>query len=154
MDQQLSTSLDCLQLRLALMRDLASSLKQVQTAVVRSDVGGIDRHTARQRDLCESLGHLETPTMRLSQRWNNWERLPQDAISPEALRRWKALVQELVQVEMQVSELNLVYAALLRRAQRTLRIFMRVLESSACTYAPPKCSPALAPPTRQEASHA
>ncbi len=154
MDQQLSTSLDSLQLRLALMRELARSLEQVQIAVVRSDVAGIDRHTARQRDLCASLRHLETGATGLLQGKSNGERLPEDAASPEALVRWKALVQELAQVEMRVSQLNLVYAALLRRAQRTLRIFMRVLESSAGTYAPPKCSPAPAPPAQQEASHA
>jgi hypothetical protein len=48
MDQELTTSLQLLERRLALMRDLANSLEQVQSAVVRSDLGGINGHTARQ----------------------------------------------------------------------------------------------------------
>jgi len=48
MDQELTTSLQLLERRLALMRDLANSLEQVQSAVVRSGLGGINGHTARQ----------------------------------------------------------------------------------------------------------
>ena len=52
-----------------------------------------------------------------------------------------------------MSQLNRVYAGLLRRVQSTLRIFIRLLASSANTYAPPAGAPAMASSRLQEASH-
>jgi flagellar biosynthesis/type III secretory pathway chaperone len=162
MDQELTTSFGLLERRLALMRELASSLEQVQTAVVRSDLRGINGHTARQRELWAALRQLETealgrpprnPIAEQSREQKIWVQLPEDAVSPQVRQRWKALAQELTQVEMRVSQLNQVYGALLRRARRTLQIFMRVLASSAITYAPPKREPAIAPSTFPEVSH-
>jgi flagellar biosynthesis/type III secretory pathway chaperone len=162
MDQELNTSFNLLERRLALMRELASSLEQVQTAVVRSDLSKIDGHTIRQRELCETLRRLEpevlarTPYNRVSDPYREhkiWVQLPDDRVSPEVRQRWNRLAQELTQVETQVCQLNQVYGALLRRAQRTLQIFRRVLAGSANTYAPPKCAPAIAPSSLQEVSH-
>ena len=81
----------------------------------------------------------------------SWTGSAQDAVSPPVRQRWEALDLELIEAEMQVSHLNRVYAALLRRAQRTLRIFIRLRASSANTYTPPKG--ARAPSPLQEASH-
>jgi len=162
MDQELTTSFDLLERRLALMRELASSLEQVQTAVVRSDLSKIDSHTVRQQELCETLRQLEAealgrPPYNLisdqSRKQKIWAQLPQDGVSPLVRLRWKTLAQDLTRVETRVSQLNQVYGALLRRAQRTLQIFMRVLASSANTYAPPKCAPAIAQSSLQEVSH-
>jgi flagellar biosynthesis/type III secretory pathway chaperone len=162
MNQELSSSVDLLERRLALMRQLANSLEQVQTAVVRSDLGGIDGHTVRQRALCEALCQLESealgrrpcnPITDQNRHLTAWTKLPEEAVSPQVSQRWKTLAQELTQVEAQVGQLNRVYGALLRRAQRTLQIFIRVLASSANTYAPPKCAPAIAPLALQEVSH-
>ena len=160
MDQELKPSFELLERRVALMRELANSLEQVQTAVVHSDLRGIDGHTVRQQELCESLRQLErealgfrTPVEDQSRKLNLWAQLPGDAVSSQVRERWQTLAQELTQVEMRVSQLNRVYGALLRRAQRTLQIFMRVLASSANTYTPPKCAAAIAPSTFREVSH-
>lgn len=159
MDQELTTSLQLLERRLALMQDLANSLEQVQTAVVRSDLGGINGHTARQGELCEALRQLESEAVQIRNpiggvlpKQNIWAQLPED-VSPQVRERWQTLAQELTQVELRVVQLNRVYGALLRRAQRTLSIFMRVLASSANTYTPPECRPASAPSRLQELSH-
>jgi flagellar biosynthesis/type III secretory pathway chaperone len=161
MDQELNLSCELLERRLALMRELANSLEQVQTAVVRSDLRGIEGHTARQRDLCQTLRQLEGEALALPfrnpiadrSRSQKISAQPDDAVSPQVRQRWNALAQELTQVETQVAQLNRVYAALLRRVRRTLQIFMRVLESSANTYVPPKCAAAIAPSRLREASH-
>jgi hypothetical protein len=151
MDQELTASFELLTRRRDLMRELADSLQQVQTAVVRSDLRGINGHTARQRELCEALRQLasqafEPPDCRGSRPRKTWVRLPEGVVSLEVRQRWTRLTEELTEVEMQVSQLNQVYGALLKRAQRTLQIFLRVLASSANTYAPPKWEPAIPEP--------
>ena len=162
MNQELTTSFELLERRLALMRELASSLEQVQNAVVRSDVPGIDGHTVHQRQLCQALGQLESEALRhppctatagKSRNQMVGMQLPENTVSPLVQQRWKMLAQELIQVEIRVSQLNQVYGALLRRARRTVQIFNRVLTSSALTYAPPKPEPAIVQSTFQEVSH-
>jgi hypothetical protein len=160
MDQELNPSFELLGRRLALMRQLASSLEQVQNAVVRSDLRGIEGHTARQREICEALRHLENEALESSPREagfgesgkrNIWTQLSEDAVSLQVRQDRKTLTQDLAQVEMRVIQLNQVYGALLRRARRTLQIFGRVLASSANTYALPK--PEIPRSTLQEVSH-
>jgi hypothetical protein len=165
MDQELTASFDLLEQRLALMRELARSLEQVQTTLVHSDLRGIECHTARQRELCEAL-RLESevqsevtatkssnPTSADSPKRTTWAQIPEGVVSLVVRQRWEILAQDLTLVEMRVRHLNLTYGALLRRAQRTLQIFMRVLASSANTYARPACAPAIAPSTMREVSH-
>ncbi len=170
MDQELPAAFDLLDQRLALMRELARSLEQVQTTLVHTDLRGIECHTARQRELCEALRQLESEVQTEAQtevtgtRPSNlitgesrnrkiWVRPPEGAVSPVVRQRWETLAQDLTLVEMRVHHLNLTYGALLRRAQRTLQIFMRVLASSAITYARPHGAPAIAPSTMREVSH-
>jgi hypothetical protein len=181
MDPELTNSWDLLQRRLALMRQLASSLEQVQTAVVRSDLCGIDGHTVRQRELCEALGQLEAEALGQSFLRSTRSSIPSAsgkgntgtgndeqndknndkagmlwgdaAVSPEIRQRWESLALQLNQAESRVNQLNKVYAALLRRAQRTLQIFMRVVASPENTYSAPKGVHVMAPSTMQEGSH-
>jgi hypothetical protein len=162
MNEELKNSFHLVERRLALMRALASSLEQVQSAVVHSDLGGIDSHTARQRELCEALRLLEREALKRvprnliptqSRRQNILAQLPENAVPAHVRERWQTLAEELVQVEMQVSQLNRVYGALLRRAQRTIEIFMRMRASSANTYAAPKCAAAIVQSRLQEATH-
>lgn len=162
MDQQLTTGIELLQRRLALLRDLAASLEQVQTAVVRSDLRAWDGHTARQREICEALRHLEAEAFgnpagaaaaSKSRDQKAGMGLPEGAASAEVRERWKMLAKDLSQVELEVSQLNQVYGALLRRAGRTVQIFARVLASSAITYAPPKPFEATVQPAFREVSH-
>lgn len=160
MDQAFNPSFESLQRRLVLMQELANSLQQVQSAVVGSDLSAINGHTMRQRELCDALRQRESemPGMQSSSRGplrqrNHWAQLPQDAVASDVRERWQTLSEELIQVELRVSQLNRVYGALLRRAQRTLQIFMRVLASSANTYTPPKGASIIAPATAREVSH-
>ena len=161
MGQEFNPSFELLERRLSLMRELAISLEQVQTAVVRSDLNGIDGHTMRQREICDALCQLESealgfrnPIEDKARKRNIWAQLPVDAVSSSQVpARWQTLAQELSQVEMHVAQLNRVYGALLRRAQRTLQIFLRVLASSANTYAPPNPAAAMAPSKFREVSH-
>lgn len=160
-DQEIIAGLELGNKRLDLLRELASSLQLAQAAVVRSDLSGIDSQTGRQQELCYALRQLESVGLRLPgttvaggpRKANRWAELPGIDLAPGVRQRWDALGRELQQVEMQVDHLNRVYAGLLRRAQRTLRIFLQLLASSANTYTPPKCVPARAPSKLQEGSH-
>jgi hypothetical protein len=160
MDQELTTSFELLERRLALTRELTVSLEQIQGAVVRSDLPGINGHTMRQGEICEALRQLEfealqhPPCTVIASKSRNQKvgmQLPEDAVSPLIQQRWKTLAQELNRVEMRANQLNQIYGALLRRARRTVQIFNRVLDSSAITYTPPK--PAIAESTFHEVSH-
>jgi hypothetical protein len=162
MDQEFRPVFELLQRRLALMRQLAVSLELVQSAVVHSDRSAIDGYSAEQRGICEALRQIEieacgrtlhSPLGSGSSEQKNRVRLPEGAVSPQLQQSWQALSNELSEVELRVSQLNRVYGALLRRAQRTLEIFMRVLANSANTYAPPKCAATIAPSTMQDLSH-
>jgi flagellar biosynthesis/type III secretory pathway chaperone len=162
MDQVLTTSFELLERRLALMRDLAGSLERAQSAVVLSDLPGMDGHTARQGEICKALRLLEAEALQHpactaissgSRSRKVGMQLPEDAVSPLVRQRWKRLAQDLTQVEIRVRQLNQVYGALLRRARRTVQIFNRVLASSATTYAPPKPEFATAQLPFQEISH-
>jgi hypothetical protein len=162
MDQELFTTFELLQGRLALMQKLATSLELGQAAIVRSNLAAITSHTARQEELCEAIRQLENEALRLSACTSNagvvrnpkfLKRLPESGASGFAQRRWSAVAQQLTEVEMQVGQLNLVYGALLRRAQRTVDIFCRVLACSAITYAPPKYEAAMAQAEFGEVSH-
>ncbi len=108
--------------RLGLMRELTSVIEQANTAVMKSDLRGIERLTARQRELCNVLRAVEAQTM----------------FQGCHSQRQSILVDELVVAAKQVRDLNREHAALLRRARRTVDIFCRVLASSAVTYSPPK----------------
>ncbi len=160
-DQEIIAVLELGNKRLDLLRELASSLQMAQAAVVRSDLSGIDSQTGRQQELCYALRQLESAGLRLpgtavageSRKQNTWAQLPDIDLAPGVRQRWDALGRELQRVEMQVDHLNRVYAGLLRRAQRTLRIFIQLLASSANTYTPPKCASLMAPLKLQEASH-
>jgi len=162
MDQEFTPVFDLLKRRLALMRQLAVSIEQVQSAVVHSDRSAIDCYSAEQRGICEALHQIEiealgrtldSPLDGASRERKNRVRLPEGAVSPQLQQRWQALAKELGEVETRVGQLNRVYGALLRRAQRTLQIFMRVLANSANTYAPPKCAATIAPSTLRDLSH-
>jgi len=147
MAQEPSLSFQLLERRLALMRDLASSLEQAEAAVVRSDVASVDRHRVWQQQLCAALGALDAEARRfrlcavtenVPAVQKNWMPSPGSGVPPHIRQRWNALALELTKAEAQVRHLNRVYGALLRRARRTVEIFCRVLASSAVTYVPPK----------------
>jgi len=102
---------------LTLLREMAGSLSQSKAAILSSDLAGLEFQTERQRELCRRWTTLSSLAQPLAGR----NALPDDlsAAALEAGRRLRA------------------YAALLRRAKRTVGIFCRVLATSEVTYAPP-----------------
>lgn len=139
MIQEACASQEPLTRRLDLMRQLAESLLLAQAAVIQSNVRELEVQTARQRMLCDELkqplpdsrrrevSHKARPSEREARRAGTADRADD---SSNTLRR------ELAEVERQVAGLNQTYAALLRRASRTVEMFCRVLASSDLTYAP------------------
>ena len=109
--------------RLGWLRELAVSLQQARAAVLSSDPRRLALETARQRELCAALG--QSPGLG----------------SCTAEQRWNSLLRETIELEIQVFRLNREYGALLARAQRTVKIFCRVLANSQATYLPPEPEP-------------
>jgi hypothetical protein len=106
--------------KLALLRALADSLQQAQSALATATPAQLDQQTARQGELCRQLRALPTPFQ---------------SSQPEAHFK---LAGELQETARRVGELNRKYAALLRRRRRTVDIFCRVLATSGTTYPAPR----------------
>jgi|HubBroStandDraft_6_1064221.scaffolds.fasta_scaffold123360_2 hypothetical protein len=107
--------------RLALLRALADSLEQAQSALATTTPAILDFHTARQQGLCRQLQALA-------------DGIPDGAPAQTPTR----LADDLQETARRVANLNRKYAALLRRRRRTVEIFCRVLVSSGTTYPAPK----------------
>jgi hypothetical protein len=107
--------------RLGLLRAVADSLEQAQAALATTTPEKLDRHSARQRELCAQLCALATG-------------LPDGPYT----RTYAGLANDLQETARRVADLNRKYAALLRRRRRTVDIFCRVLASSGTTYPAPK----------------
>jgi hypothetical protein len=107
--------------RLELLRQLAGSLDLSQAALATTTPAKLDHHTARQQELCRELRALA-------------HGFPDEAQAQTPSR----LADDLQETARRVRDLNRKYAALLRRRQRTVDIFCRVLASSGTTYPAPK----------------
>jgi hypothetical protein len=121
-----------LERRVNLLRQLADSLRRSQAALLTPDYNEIPVQTKAQQYLCQELRRLAR------------DQPSGSAGSPAAPAeaREKALTGELQRLQAQVADLNRRYAALLRRAQRTVNILCRVLQNSELTYVVPAPSPA------------
>jgi len=106
--------------RLGLLRQLADSLTLTQAALATITPATLDRHTARQQDLCQQLRTLTAG-------------FPGGA----PVRTSAGLADDVQETVRRVGDLNRKYAALLRRRRRTVDIFCRVLASSGTTYPAP-----------------
>jgi len=106
--------------RLGLLRALAGSLEQAQASLATTTPETLDRHTARQQELCRQLRSLAS------------------GFSEPRSRPHAGLADDLQLAAKRVGDLNRKYAALLRRKRRTVDIFCRVLASSGTTYPAPK----------------
>jgi flagellar biosynthesis/type III secretory pathway chaperone len=128
MDPARSASLDRLQQRLGLMRELAGSLEQAQAALLAGQLAPLEHYTAEQDELCARL-------RRLGEAGPGANGSLANSSSGPAGARWHGLWQELRSIERQVHQLNRVHAALLRRAQQSLSMVSRLLASCDSTYA-------------------
>lgn len=139
MDQDFSSTNDVLERQIGLIRELAGSLERAQAAVLNSDVAQICAQTILQQKLCGELQRLG----KFSPEHSSLARMvtpahPADAATLHPLsQRQQSLLTELRETGKRVERLNRDYAALLRRARRTVDIFCRVLANSGVTYLPP-----------------
>lgn len=113
--------------RLSLLRELAVTLAEAQTAVLRSDLGEIKRCTQEQQHICAALRQIE-----------NRSALSDDGQRAESELSGEELIAQVQQAAARARHLNRIYLALLRRARRTVDVFCHVLAASAITYAPPR----------------
>lgn len=109
--------------RIALLQELAEELQGAQPALTRDEVEALERHTVRQNELCNALREQESA------------RAFGSRSNPTSTRI--EVQQEMLNLETRVRRLNRVYAALLRRATRSLVIMQRCLEGSAAVYSRP-----------------
>jgi hypothetical protein len=122
------------QRRIELLRELASSLRLAQGAVLKSEPGQMNAQTRRQHELCDELRRLMNGGV-VARHMSMESGLPSSSASARVRRE---MVQvELAEAAKQVDGLNRVYGALLRRARRTAEIFCRILVNSGVTYLPP-----------------
>ena len=130
MDQS-SHHLQLLEQRISSMQALGKTLELTQAAVAQRDLSVLEQQTRRQREICQSLrANAENLAGSLK------PAAGEEAGSEFASRR-RMLREQLAAVENHIRELNRSYAALLRRAKRTIDIFCRLLASSEQTYAVP-----------------
>src|SRR5262249_54304416 len=108
---------------LALWEALAASLEQATRALTDGDLDAFERATERQQQLCDQLRGVLPP----------WPGRGVCRDTPEGA----ADQRECMEIERRVKHLNRVYAALLRRANRSLETFCRMLDAAPSTYAAP-----------------
>jgi hypothetical protein len=119
-----------LERRIKLLQKLADSLQRGHAALCIPDYTQIPVQTKVQQDLCQELRRVS----RLQASGSA------GSAATSVKKCEKALVNELQDLQRRVAELNRSYAALLRRAQRTLNIFCRLLQNSGLTYVAPAVS--------------
>lgn len=116
--------------RLALMRQLASSLEESQSALLRNDAEKIARGAAHQAELCRRWSYLESQLRRERE---------DGALSHHASAEYssgKDCQAEWNQLNDRIRHLTRVHSSLLRHLNRSLAVLARVAESCELTYAP------------------
>ena len=106
---------------LGLLRTLADSLEEAESALAATSYERLLQNTARHRELCCEVRVLALACQE------------ETRISSHA-----GLAEDLHAAARRVGELNRKYSALLRHRRRTVDIFCRVLANSGTTYPAPK----------------
>jgi len=107
---------------LAATQGLASALSCAQAGLLADDLHTFERQTACQREFCAELRSLHAELARAEDPFCNSS----------------AQQQALLEAHQEACRQARLYAALLRRARRTVDIFCRVLASSGTTYVVPR----------------
>jgi hypothetical protein len=116
---------------LSLWRELASSIELANQAILASNLSAMETYTARQRELCRVLLHLQEKHGSVKTE-DRESRLPKDLRD-----RCEALRRELWEGQLLVCRLNRRQIVWLRRSRRTTDIFCRVLANAEATYSQP-----------------
>ena len=115
------------EVRLGLLRDLEASLETTQKAVLARDLVGLGQGTHEQIRLHQALETVLDRT---------YARIGGPADGPWRLRCEPCLAAELHASAMRVLHLGRVQAALLVRAQRSLRMISNLLAGPESSYSP------------------
>ena len=126
MDSPALPSAVAVERQIALLQRLAASLRESQTALLRMNLRDLEEHTGLQNALCGELKAWD----KASRRSHGTGTQPE---SP-GRQRWDDLQERLNAALEQVRYLNKVYAALLRRAQRSVQIMDNLLRNSSGSY--------------------
>ena len=126
MDSPALPSAIAVEQQIALLQRLAASLRESQTALLRMNLRDLEEHTGLQNALCGELKAWD----KASRRSHGTGTQPE---SP-GRQRWDDLQERLNAALEQVRYLNKVYAALLRRAQRSVQIMDNLLRNSSGSY--------------------
>ena len=150
MDQALSSTNEALEKQIMLLRELVGSLERAQAAVLSSDAGYLNIQTLKQHALCGELRRWGSEPPLLASSHAQLVASTEAAATPmdPLAEHPRSLLAELGELGKRAERLNREYAALLRRARRTVDIFCRVLASSGITYVPPRLPPPAAPDSR------
>jgi hypothetical protein len=142
MTAEIDQYLSLLDRRLSLLRELAEQLVSCRKEFVSMDLEGMYGRIAQQEDICRKIQSLQ-PGMNLLQqtcaRQLNLKKLDDPRTPEEAARanRLREVMSDLRHTQNEVSRLNQIHAAYLRRCGRTVNMLMNFLANYAFTYARP-----------------
>lgn len=142
MSAELDQYLSLLDRRLSLLRELAEQLVACRKEFVSMNLEGMYGRIAQQEDICRKIQSFQ-PGMNLLQqtcaRQLNLKKLDDPRTPEEAAlaHRLREVMSDLRHTQDEVSRLNQIHAAYLRRCGRTVHMLMNYLANYAFTYARP-----------------
>lgn len=130
MDANAALYLELLERRAELLNLLALELREAQPSIVGIDVAEIDRQSMRQESLCAELRFTwgELASLRSVQA---------ESLASDQKNRWNAAIAANEKAAADLTRVQSVQAALLRRSRRSINVLMNVLSSSSVGYVPP-----------------
>lgn len=120
--------LELLERRLALLGDLAESLRASTAALVGMDLERIDQKVGEQENLCLEIQSLDRGLDDLQKRCST-------GLAPGS--EPAAVLARMADAQAEVRALNRKHAALVRRSRRTLDAMLNFLHSASDTYTDP-----------------
>jgi hypothetical protein len=141
MSAEIDQYLSLLNQRLSLLRELAEQLVACRKEFVSMSLEGMYGRIAQQEDICRKIQSLQ-PAMNLLQptcsRQLGLKKLDEPPIPGAAAqaKRLRGVLSDLRNIQDEVSRLNQIHAAYLRRCGRTVNMLMNFFRSYSCTYAP------------------
>jgi hypothetical protein len=128
-----------LEQRLALMRELANSLREAQLALGCADIGTFESRTSEQINLCRQLRDVE---QKLQAAHDHCSCLVPIISDTSSHHRTGVIGEETRKVQDRLRALNRVHAALLRRSAHSLQILSNLLDTAAVAYSATAVVPA------------
>jgi hypothetical protein len=142
MSAEIDQYLSLLDRRLILLRELAEQLVACRKEFVSMNLEGMYGSIAHQEDICRKIQSLQPGMTQLQQtcaRQLQLKKLDEPRTLEESARarRLREVMSDLRNTQDEVSRLNRIHAAYLRRCGRTVNMLMNYLANYAFTYARP-----------------